>query len=165
MTGGLDLSFQSILLPVPEVDPLIDGFRGDGDWSRRLGVPAHITLAGPWPLSRSLPRVRLAELADAARGTQYRLESIGVLGDAICMFPADERPLMRWRERLLAAVGGGDAVDPSWRLHLTICRDRSRGSLEAVREAVDHAMPVSCVVRDLRLSRLLEPGLVSIEEL
>jgi hypothetical protein len=138
------------------VDELIDEFRIDGDWSRRLGVPAHITLAGPWPISRSLPHETLAGLAAAARGTRYRLDSVGVLGDAICMFPGDERPLMQLRERLITAVGGVDAVDPSWRLHLTICRNQSRDSLKAVQKAVDSALPVSCVVRDLCVSRLVE---------
>jgi hypothetical protein len=165
MTAIPDSSFQSIWLPVREVDALVDEFRVDGDWSRQLGVPAHITLAGPWPISRTLPDAKLAELATAARGTRYRLNSVEVLGDAICMLPDDGRPLTQWRERLVAAVDGVDAADPSWRPHLTICRSASRDSLKAIRKAVNHALPVNCVVRDLRLSRLVEPGLVSVESL
>lgn len=79
--------FQSILLPVREVDALVDGFRIEGDWSRELGIPAHITLAGPWPLSHELPRERLSALAAVARGTRYRLDFIDMLGDARLLVP------------------------------------------------------------------------------
>ena len=77
----------------------------------------------------------------------------------------DEQPLMQWSERLVTAVDGVDVTDPSWRLHLTICRSRSRDSLEAVRKAINHALPVSCEVRDLCVSRLVEPGLVTVKSL
>jgi hypothetical protein len=93
-------SFQSILLPVREADAIIDGFRVEGDWSRQLGISAHLTLAGPWPLSHELPREGLAGLAAEARGTRYRLDRVNTLGDAICLLPQDDRPLLSWRARI-----------------------------------------------------------------
>ncbi|MBW8060261.1 MAG: 2'-5' RNA ligase family protein [Solirubrobacterales bacterium] len=157
--------FQSILLPVPEVDALVDDFRVEGDWSRGLGVPAHLTLAGPWPLSQELPRKSLSALAVAARGTRYRLDFIDMLGDAICLFPCDDRPLQKWRTRVLSAVGKPDEVSPGWHLHLTICRDKSGDQLNAVREAVDHALPLHCEVRELCIAQLVEPGRAVMESL
>ncbi len=157
--------FQSILLPVREVDALVDGFRIEGDWSRELGIPAHITLAGPWPLSHELPRGRLSALAAAARGTRYRLDFIDMLGDAVCLFPSDDRPLQEWRSRLLDAIGAPDAVNPAWRLHLTICRDDSGDRVEAARAAVDHALPLGCEVREVCIARLVEPGRATVESL
>ncbi len=165
MAGGVRPAFQSIFVPVPEVEALIDPFRADGDWSRGLGVPAHVTVAGPWPLSRSLPRERPAELAAAARGTRFRLGSVGLLGEAVCLFLADERPLMEWRERLIAIVGEPDGVDPAWRLHLTVCRNSSPDSLKSVCEAVGQALPIECKVSDLCLVRLTESGHVLTESL
>jgi hypothetical protein len=66
--GFSNSSFQSILLPVREADAIVDGFRVEGDWPRQHGIPAHLTLAGPWPLSHELPRERLAQLAAEAWG-------------------------------------------------------------------------------------------------
>jgi hypothetical protein len=158
-------SFQSILLPVREADEIIDGFRAEGDWSRHLGIPAHLTLAGPWPLSHELPRERLAELAAEARGTRYRLDRVDTLGDAICLLPQDDRPLLNWRTQMLSVVGKPDAVSPAWRLHLTICRDESGGQLTAVRNAVDRVLPLDCEVGDLCIARLIEPGRAATERL
>lgn len=165
MSDGLDSSFQSILLPVPEVDGLVDDFRLEGDWSRRLGVPAHLTLAGPWPLSQPLPSKRLSGLAIAARGTRYRLDVVDMLGDAVCLLPSDDRPLWRWRSRLLSVVGAPDAVSSAWRLHLTICRDDSGDRIKAARAAVDHVLPLECEIRELLIVRLVEPGRAVMESL
>ncbi len=165
ISDASDLSFQSILVPVREVDALVDGFRIEGDWSRKLGIPAHLTLAGPWPLSRELPRETLSALAVAARGTRYRLDFIDMMGDAICLFLRDERPLGKWRARVLNAVGESESVSPAWRLHLTICRDESGDQLNAVRAAVDHALPLDCEVQELCIARLVEPGRAVVERL
>jgi hypothetical protein len=148
------------------VEELVDPFRLDGDWSRRLGIPAHITLAGPFPLSFRLLRGPLSALAAAARGTRYRLDSVGVLGDAICLFSADERPLTQLREQLVAAIGGGDPEpDRLGSLHLTVCRNRAPDSLAEARATLEPALPISCAVRDLCLSRLIAPDQVSVESL
>jgi 2'-5' RNA ligase len=154
MAGVPGASMQSIWLPVPEMDGLLDGFRREGDWSHGLGIPAHITLAGPWPLAAELPREALAEVADAARGTEFRLASVGMLGGAVCLLVEDELPLRELRWRLLAAADQGDALESAWRPHVTVCRDASEATLEAVREAVDPALPLDCAVGDLRLGRL-----------
>jgi hypothetical protein len=164
VSGTLSSSFQSILLPVREADALVENFRVEGDWSRRLGIPAHLTLAGPWPLSHELPREHLAELAAEARGTRYRLDFVDLLGNAICLLPEDDLPLLSWRTRVLSAVGKPDGVDSAWRLHLTICRD-GRDRLMAVRDAVDHVLPLDCEVRDLCIARLIEPGRAVLERI
>jgi hypothetical protein len=156
---------QSIWAPVPEADALVDRFRVAGDWSRQLGIPAHVTLAGPWPLSLTLPREVLGEVAADARGTRYRLGTVDTLGDAVCLLPADDRPLLRLRERIVAAAGRPDAIDPAWRPHLTICRTRSSATPAAVRDAVGGALPLDCKVGDLCISRLDERGIVAVETL
>jgi hypothetical protein len=164
-SGAHRSSFQSILLPVREADAIVDEFRVEGDWSRRLGIPAHLTLAGPWPLSQQLPRQSLAGLAAQARGSKYRLDLVDLLGGAICLLPRDDRPLLSLRARLLSTVGKPDAVSPAWRLHLTISRTEPVDRLAAVRRAIDHALPLDCEVRDLYIARMIEPGRVVTERL
>ena len=85
---------QSVILPVSEVERLVDDFRQAGDWSRRLGVPAHVTLAGPWPLELELPVPALAAIVDAMRGTVFRLSRVDLLGDAVCLLADDDAPLL-----------------------------------------------------------------------
>ncbi len=138
---------------------MVDRFRLDGDWSRRLGIPAHITLVGPLPLSHPLPRGRLAELAAAADGVRFQLDSVDILGEAVCLLTDDARSL----ERLAHTIG----VEPARasRLHLTIRRDRFPGALAEVREALEPTLPISCRVRELCLSRLLTADQVSVETL
>lgn len=165
MPDALNASFQSILLPVREADAIVDGFRVEGDWFRQLGIPGAPHASGPWPLTHELPRERLAGLAAEARGTRYRLNRVETLGDAICLLLHDDGPLLNWRTRVLSAVGKPDAVSPAWRLHLTICRDQSRNRLIAVRDAVEHALPLDCEVRDLCIATMIEPGRVVTERL
>jgi hypothetical protein len=88
-----------------------------------------------------------------------------MLGDAVCLFPHDDRPLLKWRTQMLSAVGKPDAVSAAWRLHLTICRDETGDRLTAVRKAVDHALPLNCEVRDLCIAQVVEPGRAVMESL
>ena len=148
---------QSIIATAPEADALVDGFRLEGDWARLLGIPAHLTLAGPWPLDRELPDERLSRIAAEARGTRYQLDSIDRLGDAICLLPRDDKPLIDLRARLLDAVGSSEA-SPEWRPHLTIYRGESRDRLASIRKEIEHALPLDCEVEGLYLARLIEPG-------
>jgi hypothetical protein len=93
------------------------------------------------------------------------LDFVDMLGDAVCLFPHDDRPLLKWRAQMLSAIGKPDAVSPAWRLHLTICRDESGDQLTAVRKAVDHALPLKCEVRDLYIAQLVGPGRAIMESL
>lgn len=149
---------------VPEADALIDGFRLEGDWSRLLGIPAHLTLAGPWPLSRELPHEPLSRIAAEVRGARYQLDFTDTVGDAICLLPRDDEPLLGLRTRVLGVVGS-DEVSSDWRLHLTICRDESRNRLDSVRKEIEHALPLDCAVEGLYVARLIEPGHAVTEKL
>jgi hypothetical protein len=113
---------QSILIPVPEAEPFVDAFRRTGDWSSGHGIAAHLTIAGPWPLTTRVPVRALRELCSTIRGEQFKLDTIGTLGDAVCLFPGDDRVLLRWRDSILTAVGANDDTDESWRMHMTVSR-------------------------------------------
>lgn len=158
-------AFRSILLPAPELERLVDPFRREGDWAWRHGVPAHLTLAGPFPLGTALPRGPLGDLAAEIRGTPYELTSVGMLGAALCLFPADDAPLLAWRDRALALIGGRDRVDASWRPHLTVCRlDPATGDAGAISQVLEQSLPIACVVGGLLVAEMDTAGRVAIDE-
>lgn len=157
--------FQSILMPVSEAERLVEPFRRDGDWSSAHGIPAHMTIAGPWPLSVRLPLQALRGLATAIHGTRYILSSVGILGDATCLFPEDDDALLRWRASILEAVGIADEVDEAWQIHLTVCRASNEGTLARVEETVGKALPLSCEARGLLLAQMLSDSEVTVQPL
>jgi 2'-5' RNA ligase len=146
-------SMQSIILPVPEADPLVDRFRREGDWSRRLGVPAHITLAGPFPLSLEMPKERLAAIARRAAGVPFTLGELGRLGDATCLLLAESEPLGALRSELVGALGMNRRTEETWPLHLTI--SRKGGAREAaLRAALEPSLPLECRIAGVALAVL-----------
>lgn len=153
--GARASRFQSILMPVADAEALVEPFRQAGDWSRAHGIPAHITVAGPWSPSVALPAGALRELAAAMQGRRFTLGVIGRLGEAICLFPQDDRELLRLRAGILETVGVADAIDDGWRLHLTVCRGPGAEGAGAVKETLSKALPIRCEVRGLLLAQLL----------
>jgi hypothetical protein len=144
---------QSILIPVPEAEPLVGCFRRTGDWSSGHGIPAHLTIAGPWPLTTRLPIRPLRKLCSAIRGEHYKLGAIGTLGDAVCLFPDDDRALLRWRESILAAVGASDETSESWRIHLTVSRGLAPPAARAVEASIVPALPLHCEIDGLLIAQ------------
>jgi hypothetical protein len=152
-------------MPVTEAEALVEPFRQVGDWSSAHGIPAHMTIAGPWPLSVRLPLAALGGLAAAIHGTRYTLSSVGILGNAVSLFPEDDGALLRWRASILEAVGIADAIDEKWRLHLTVCRESNGGTAGAVEEAMGKALPLDCEVRGLLLAQMLSDSEVTVRPL
>jgi hypothetical protein len=159
-------AFRSILLPAPEAEALVGPFRRDGDWSHRHGIPAHLTLAGPFPLSTSLPDADLVELAAEMQRTRYELASAGMLGGALCLFPADEGALIEWRNRALALIGASDEVDDEWRMHLTVCRlNSSAADGDEIARSLAGSLPIACEVGVLLMAERDGAGRVGVRPL
>jgi hypothetical protein len=144
---------QSILIPVPEAEPFVGSFRHVGDWSSGHGIPAHLTIAGPWPLTTRLPVNALRKLCSAIQGEQYKLGAIGALGDTVCLFPEDDRALLRWRDSILATVGADDDTDESWRIHLTVSRGLTPSAMRAIEASIVSALPLHCEVNGLLIAQ------------
>lgn len=146
-------AIQSILIPVPEAEPLVGSFRHSGDWSSGYGIPAHLTLAGPWPLSTRLPLEALRKLRAAMQGECYELGALGMLGDALCIFPGDDRALLDRRLSILAAVGAADDIDASWRMHVTVSRGLAPAAMRAIEASIAPALPLRCAIDGLLIAR------------
>lgn len=159
------LGFQSVLLAVAEAEALVRPFRRDGDWSSAHGVPAHVTLAGPWPLAVSLPIQTLGKLASMIRGTRYTLATVSTLEDAICLFPADDAAILDWRARILDAVGVPDETDQRWRPHLTICRSSDHAAVETVEHTMNSLLPLPCQAQRLLVARMISDSQVTVRPL
>jgi 2'-5' RNA ligase superfamily len=157
--------FQSILMPVAEAEPLVEPFRRAGDWSSAYGIPAHMTIAGPWPLSVPLPLPALGRLGVAIRGTRYTLGTVDTLGDAICLFPEDDSALMHWRAAILDTVNTVDELDEEWRIHLTVCRGSAGSGADTIKAALGKALPLRCEVAGLLLARMLGDAEVTVQPL
>jgi 2'-5' RNA ligase superfamily len=157
--------FQSILIPVAEAEELVEPFRRTGDWSSAHGIPAHMTIAGPWPLSVQLPLAALRNLGAAINGERYTLASAGALGNAICLFPHDDGTLLRWRAEILKTVAIPDDIDDQWRIHLTVCRPSSNRSAGTIEAAVATALPLSCEVGGLLLAQMHGESQVTVQAL
>lgn len=129
-------------------EPLVDHWRRSGDWSREVGVPAHVTLAGPFPISEELPFGPLAEMTRSARGTPFCLDEFGCLGDTACLLSSDEGPLLGIHEEAIEAIGQPhQRLDH--RLHLTITRGASEVDVGAMRAEIQPSLPLRCEVEDV----------------
>ena len=157
--------FQSVVTLVPEAERVVADYRARGDRWTQQGVPAHITIAGPWPLAVAIPSKDLSRVAEAFSGKRYRLDRLGMVGDTLCLLLSDEAPLLAVRERVIELVGAADAVDAAWRFHLTIARFPQDDLAEEVRREVSPLLPLLCTLRGLRLARLLEDARVTVTQL
>jgi 2'-5' RNA ligase len=55
---------SALLIPVPEAEPLVGGWRAVHDPSARRGVPAHVTLVVPWIPPEHIKQEHLDELSE-----------------------------------------------------------------------------------------------------
>ena len=129
-------------------------------------MPAHLTIAGPWPPAVVLPLGELAEEARGLHGTRFELGKVGSLGGALCLFPTDDAALLAGREGILRAVGVPDLLDDDWRLHLTLRRDGAVPiGAEKDLQSLERALPVACVVRELTIAELDGYGRLNLQPL
>ena len=123
------------------------------NWSHRAGIPAHVTVAGPWPSAAvPAPRAVFARLAASAAPRTLVFRRLGLLGDAVCLFPDPAPWLDRCRAQAIAAVGTPDGTDARWRPHLTLARlaEATEAAVAALAGRLPVALP--CRVDDAALA-------------
>jgi hypothetical protein len=156
------------VVPVPWAEPVVGAWRAQHDWAARLGVPAHITIMGPFLKPASIdPDVsrRLAAIFGAIqKPLSFSLSRLERRGDVAFLVPTPNNPF----ERLSAAIREewpelrpyGDAFDQV-RFHLTVARGCDRPLFVKLIRAVEQQLPLSGAVREAMLVVQNSPGAVS----
>jgi hypothetical protein len=99
------------------------------------------------------------------RGERYKLAAVGTLGDAVCLFPDDDRALLRWRKSILAMVGASDDTDASWRMHLTLSRGLAAPGMRAIEASIIPALPLQCEISGLLIARRYQDSRITMRAL
>jgi hypothetical protein len=145
----------TLVAPVPEAEPLVAAWRARYDWAAARGVPAHITLLGPFlPPGRMAPDV-VAQLdglfADCAPFS-FAFVDVRLIGEAVCLVPEPVAPFERLtsllQRRFPEAPRYGDALEgPVY--HLTVARRSSL--LDNIRSELLASLPLHAVVSEAHL--------------
>lgn len=129
---------SSVLIPVPEAEPLVERWRMAHDPSAPAGVPAHITLLVPWIAPQRLADSHLAALDQLLSDVgcfDFALTGVGWFGDKVLwLSPEPAAPFVELTRRVAERFGtppwGGEfsEVVP----HLTVgLADGAAGPLRA----------------------------------
>ena len=139
---------SGLLLPVPVAEPTVRELRQRYDPSALHGVPAHITLLGPFVSPDELDATVLAELRDffgAVEPFAFALRRTGRFPDTLYLAPEPAEPFIRLTEALVEcwpnhpSYGGAfDEIVP----HLTVAHGADDAVLDAIAQAVKTNLPV-----------------------
>lgn len=152
----------TVVVPVPEPDPLVGHWRKEYDWSASAGVPAHITLLGPFlPPDRVGPEVlrRLSDLFASCRPLRFTLASVRCRSGVVYLEPEPRAPFRRLTRMLetewpeVPSYGGGHEQAL---YHLTLAREVS--AFDQIREELAGYLPIGATAREaLLLEKRSEP--------
>jgi 2'-5' RNA ligase len=90
---------SALLIPVPEAEPIVGGWRAVHDPSARRGVPAHVTLVVPWVAPEQIKQEHLDELSELLAGQgsfEYSLDTVSWFGERVLWLgPSPSGPFKR----------------------------------------------------------------------
>lgn len=154
-----DDAATSLIAPVPEAGPAVDRWRNRHDpWARR-GVPAHVTLLGPFLPPHRLGDEVLAELAHVAGAwpePRAELARVEQLPGAISLLPDDPEPFRRLTDDLLACW---PELAPDARTgrarphHLTVACSDDAALLEEIRADLEPRLPIPVRLHEAHVIR------------
>jgi hypothetical protein len=162
----MEPSQSAVVVPIPEAEPAVGGFRAELDRSAGWGVPAHVTVVHPFLPPDRLGPGELARLRAAVRSVPAFTASFGEVRwfDRTVVWLAPE-PADRFRA-LIDAVWtafpecppyGGAYDEPV--PHLTVGHDADPDVLAAAGRAVAARLPITAAVRAAHLLQGAEaPG-------
>jgi 2'-5' RNA ligase len=157
---------SAIIVPIPEVEPIVGPLRLKYDRAANLGVPAHITLLYPF-----FPAHAVADPIEALREVCATLDTIPFSFTEVRRFPAvaylhpDKAETFAQITRTLVTrwpdyrpYGGVHAeIVP----HLTVAEGVNVEILDAVEEALRGHLPIGCEARTVWLMTSDEAGVWS----
>jgi 2'-5' RNA ligase len=153
----------SLMLPVPEAEPLIGRWRLEHDPPARAGYPAHITLLSPFRPASWLGEQGVADLATFFRAVQPATFALTQFGDypgilTLRVEPAE--PLSALSRQLasrfeLLPYGRADRVIPP---HLTVARHQDPSFLQRLAASLASSLPLEFTPREAWLMERDDSG-------
>jgi 2'-5' RNA ligase len=143
----------TLIVPVPEAEPLVGHWRQQYDPPAPVGIPAHITLLFPFRPAAWLGQAGVAELAALLRGvpaTGCTLAQVGHFTRLVYLAPEPADLFVGLTRQLSERYGllpygraeGG--ITP----HLTVARHEDPAILEAVTETLNAGLPLAFALRE-----------------
>jgi 2'-5' RNA ligase len=147
---------SAVIIPIPEVEPIVGPLRLQCDQAAQLGVPAHITLLYPF-----CPPQAVADEINALRDVCTSIHAFPFSFTEVRRFPAtaylhpDQSERFAQITRTLARAwpdykpyGGAVAeIIP----HLTVADRVNAETLNAVENSVRRYLPIKCAAREIWL--------------
>ncbi len=160
----------TLVVPVPESEPLVGRWRQQYDPPAPFGIPAHITLLFPFRPARWLGEDGLADLAAFFRAETTAQCSLARVGrfpgrpgqspGIVYLAPEPAAPFIELTKRLAARYdllpyGRADmGVTP----HLTVARHEDSASLDRVADVLSPSLPLPYTLREAWLMERDEAG-------
>jgi 2'-5' RNA ligase len=150
MTGGR----STIVIPVPEADSLIGGYRLQYDPPARRGMPAHVTLLYPFlapsDLTETVSR-RLAEMFASETAFRFALcRTVEFAQGVLYLEPDPSEPFLALTRRIEAEFGvqpyEGRFVDPQ--PHCTVAQEADELMRREIEIKLAPALPVESQARE-----------------
>ena len=159
---------SAIIVPIPEVEPIVGPFRLQYDRSARLGVPAHITLLYPFRRPQDIDREikTLRDLCASIEAFPFSFTEVRRFPAAAYLHP-DKSEKFAQITRMLVKMwpecepyGGvfSDIIP-----HLTVADRVDLETLSAVEVSLRSHLPIECVAREVQLLTSDDSGMWSMK--
>lgn len=152
--GAVPVSESALIVPVPQAESVVQGFRGRFDPGAPLGVPAHITVLYPFLVPGALDEATIDELRAIFAGVPpfpFTLGSVARFPDVVYLAPQPTEPF----SRLTAAIATRWSQTPPYGgiyheiiPHLTVAHTAKTSVVEAIRRELEPNLPIACVARE-----------------
>ena len=142
----------------PWAEPAVGALRAAHDLHAALGVPAHVTLLGPFLAPRRVTADVVAQvrsLLTACEPVPVVLDVVATFGRAVWLLPRDPAPLVALTERLRAEWPAAPA--PSSRHHVTVVHDADEATRARAEAALRARLPLAGVLSQATMLEL-QPG-------
>jgi len=159
---------SALILPIPEVEPIVGPLRLQHDRAALLGVPAHVTLLYPFrPADAAIGETeKLRRLCASIAAFSFSFIEVRRFPATAYLHPDKSESFVQITEALVKLwpdcrpYGGAFAeIVP----HLTVADKVSGEILSGVEEALAGQLPLRCVAREICLLTSDEAGMWSIK--
>jgi hypothetical protein len=143
----------TLVLPVPEAEPLVARWRMEHDPPAPFGIPAHIALLFPFRPVRWLGEEGVGELVTIFRAVppeQFVLTHVGCFSGVIYLAPEPADPFFELTRRLSTRFGllPYGRADRGRTPHLTVAPHEDASFLDRIADALAPSLPLELTTRE-----------------